>query len=391
MDVLRLNSSTFLPDTLIEGYSSMIWTERNVEAGEFQLKSNLIAQTQLTLPERSMITLRDTKEVMIVESHSIDHSDDGPELTVTGRTFETFLENRGLMPTVYGEGWPVYKEYTPSDMLSLLLWIHLVNSSGEDPTRPDTLMDLYTAIPNLVVTNSASRPETASNWTLEASIAYQRVRDFLTLAKLGIRNIRPTDTSGSVVSFDTSRTISRGEITKTVMDSITQLRVDVYDGADRTRNQTALGPVIFHYDSGHIDSPSYLFSSKDLKNMVQLYTSYGNLDIWPEGGDPMVSGLDRRVLLVDGGSQGDQDINDFMALATQKAFIELSRRGRTVLFDGAISHVSPYVYNRDYFLGDQVTLLAEYGFEQSMIVSEYVRTEDSDGDHGYPGLTLAST
>ncbi len=35
-----------------------------------------------------------------------------------------------------------------------------------------------------------------------------------------------------------------------------------------------------------------------------------------------------------------------------------------------------------------VTVLAEYDFSQTMRVSEYIRTEDAEGDRGYPGLVI---
>ncbi len=57
--------------------------------------------------------------------------------------------------------------------------------------------------------------------------------------------------------------------------------------------------------------------------------------------------------------------------------------------DGQISEESPFKLGRDYYLGDRVTLLGQYDFAQSMRVSEYIRTEDADGDRGYPGLVTS--
>jgi len=195
------------------------------------------------------------------------------------------------------------------------------------------------------------------------------------------------------MTFDTSRTTNRGVVTKTTTNNISQLRLDVYNGLDRTRHQSDREPVMFHYDSGHIDEPEYLFSSKDLKNMAVVNTSLGTVMVWPDitpAPNQNVSGLARRSLFLDGGKPGDDMLyNDFMLAVTQKARIELTKHNRALLFDGAISAVTPYKYNSEYFLGDKVTLLAQYGFEESMIVSEYIRTEDAEGDRGYPGLILA--
>lgn len=393
MDVLPLHPTTYLPTGLVEGYTSMIWTERFAESGDFELKTPKVLATQALLPEKSLVSLRDTKEVMMVETHTIEVNEAGvPELTITGRSIDTFLENRALIPTVNGDPWVVYRQYKPSEMVSLLLWNHLVNTTGEDPTRAATVIDALTGIPQVVITNSATLTESSKTWLLEQGVAYDILLDFLKISSLGIRAIRPVNSSGYVMTFDTTRTTNRGIITKTLTNNIAQLCFDVYNGTDRTQNQGVVTPIIFHYDSGHIDDPEYLFSSKALKHMAVVTSSAGNFYIWPDVTPPPdqnISGWNRRSLYIDGGSQGNMTYSDFVAALTQKARIELQKYNRAVLFDGAISSVAPYKYGQDYFLGDKVTLLASYGFTASMIVSEYVRTEDAEGDRGYPGLILA--
>ncbi len=68
--------------------------------------------------------------------------------------------------------------------------------------------------------------------------------------------------------------------------------------------------------------------------------------------------------------------------------VALEEHERVELFDGKIFSEAPYQYNKHYFLGDKVSLLAEYDFDQTMRVIEYVRTEDVEGDRGYPGLEV---
>lgn len=401
MDVVRLNSVTYYPDTLVEGYNSMIWTERNRENGDFEMKTPKVLETKALLPVGSMISLIDSKEVMFVETHSIGRDSDGyPELTVTGRTFDTFLVNRGLHALVYGTPWQVYRSYTPSEFLSLMVWNHAINSTGEDPTRAATTNSAYEAIPQLVVTDSTTRTDTSKVWWLESGEVYSAIRDLLTLSSLGIRTIRPPGTSGNVMTFDVSRTVSRGTVSKVLTSNISQLRLDIYHGLDRTRYQSTLEPVIFHYESGHIDSPAYLFSNKEYKNFARVNGGFKTVgtevpqtltvDVWPDvtpAPDTTVGGLVRRPLFVDGGNADQMTTPDFTAAMTQKGRLELKKYNQTAIFDGAISPLSPYKYNTHYFLGDTVSLIAEYGFEASMIVSEYVRTEDQAGDRGYPGLS----
>lgn len=393
MDVLKLDDS-YLPGPLIEGYTSMIWTERYFADGDFQMVTPKIKETKDLIPEGSLITLRDSKYVMQVETHNIEVSQQGiPQLKVEGRTLETHLENRAIVGT-HGEPWLTLKSYDTADIASLLLWTYLVDTSGQDASRAGGTHDVDDAIANLVITDSSTITDTPQQWSLQEGEVYKQFRDILALSKVGVRAIRPPGTSGNVVTFDTSGGGTRGDVSKVLSSDIYALRLDVFNGLDRTRFQEDREPVIFHYESGHIDSPKYLFSIKNFKNLALVTSSLGVTEVWPETGTTPPStpptGLDRRVLYVDGGTQGDALLADFTASVIQKGMIELAQHNRMIVFDGAISAVSPYKYGVHYFLGDDVSVLAQYGFEAEMTVAEYVRTQDINGDRGYPALVLAN-
>lgn len=387
MDIFVLDPATFLPLALVEGYTSMIWTERFIGAGEFEFRTARVAETLQVLAQGALISLRDTNEVMMVETRSISEDDAGnPELVIKGRTLETFLDNRVLVPTVHGVAWAAERPYTIGEMSALLLWNHLVNSTGEDPTRQNWTIDSLTSIPNVVVTETVAVPGQWYFWWFEAGKVYESLTDLLTLGLMGVRAVRPNHTSGAILYFDTSRTDSRGTVTKTPTNDIQQLRMDIYDGLDRTMHQEIVEPVIFHYDAGHIARPEYLFSSQEYKNLAYVISSRWSRLIVPPSTDPGVTGFNRRILFVDAGVL---DINDPLAenMLNQKGLTELRKNNMIRLFDGEVSPGAPYQYGKDFFLGDRVTLMAKYGFEETMLVSEYIRTEDVEGDRGYPGLS----
>lgn len=390
MDLMTLNMTTFLPEKLIENYTSLIWTERYMTAGEFELRTPRIAETMELLPEGQFVSLRDSLEVMMVETHVIDVDEDGNHvLTVSGRTFETFLENR-VMLGFLRDPWDTLQPYSSAGVSCLVSWNGLVNATGHEPTRTGQLKNTHDAIPGIVVTDSTTHAETPKIWTLEVGQVYEKLLGFLELGDLGIRMIRPTNQTANVVTFNVSTTEARGTIQETVTNNIQQLRLDIYKGLDRTRNNGVREPVLFHYNSGHVETPQYLFSIKGTKNMVRVITSFRWLNVYANGTeppDPVPTGMNLRVLHMDGGEPGDEG-QEFLPLAIQKAQLELKKFNRSVIFDGAISLLSPYKYNEQYRLGDIVTLAAEYGFEASMLVAEYVRTEDETGDRGYPTLTI---
>lgn len=387
MDVVKLDPVSYLPTTLVEGYNSMIWTERGLENGDFQMSTAKVSEMRALIPDGSLISLLDSDEVMFVENHRIKRDDKGVATSiVTGRTFETYLENR-VATGVYQTPWKAIKQYKTSEVAAFLIWNHLVNTTNQDPSRTGQVKDALTALANVVATDSTTVVEAVKDWYLEEGEIYKQLRDRLSLGRLGVRNIRPRNSTGNVMTFDTSGTAGvRGTATKTSTANLTKLRVDVYNGVDRTRQQSAVTPVIFHYESGHIENPEYLFSSRDYKVMATVASSLGNTDVWPDNIVPAVipSGIDRRILFVDGGTMPDANA------VIQKGMIELRNHIRKILFDGAISPLSPYKYNTHYSLFDKVTLMAEYGYEAPMVVAEYVRTEDAEGDRGYPTLIAAT-
>src|SRR5215475_715135 len=98
MDALRLNPQ-FYPIALVEGWNSFIWAERYSDAGDFQIDTNDVKGGRTLLPEGSLLGIRQSSEVMIVESNEIPAVSDekGAHLTIKGRTFETFSENREML------------------------------------------------------------------------------------------------------------------------------------------------------------------------------------------------------------------------------------------------------------------------------------------------------
>ncbi len=274
----------------------MIWTERFLDPGDFELKTPLIAKTWSLLPEMSLITLRDTKEVMYVESHSITKNSEGyPELTIKGRSLDAFVENRHLEGPYVRKKYKMARDYTAAEAAILLLWNSFVNPSVNDVTRIGVWeRSLLDTIPNTIISNSTTVIGTRKRRWLVGGQVYPQLIDFLRQDKLGIRSIRPNSVPAQVATVTTD---DKGIISYTSPSSTTKLRFDVHNGTDRRRQQTTNEPVIFHYDSGHIDNPSYLFSVADFKTMAFVISSVGirrGFRDRPE--DSSFAGLDRRVI-----------------------------------------------------------------------------------------------
>ncbi len=123
MDILRVSRTDFVPNMLIEHCSSKIWTERYQDPGEFELRTSQISQIRKLLPTMSLVSHRETDEVMMVETHSIGRDSAGyPELTVKGRSLDAFGEHRYLEGPYPGKKYKMARDYTAAEAAIVLLW-----------------------------------------------------------------------------------------------------------------------------------------------------------------------------------------------------------------------------------------------------------------------------
>lgn len=389
MEVLRLNPTTYMPDAIIEGYNSMIWTERYQDPGDFELKTPLVTQTWNLLPELSFISLRDSKEVMFVEDHSIGRDSEGwPELTITGRTLDAYFENREVLGD-YQKKHKMAQIYSLAEAALVVIWNSFINDTGQDVMHADARgLSVYGVLPGVVVSDSTTLVSfIRRRWTHKDS-ASEPIFRFIRRGRLGVRMIRPNSLNANIVTVS-STLGNKGIITRNLVANTSLLRFDLFNGVDRSREQSINEPVIFHFDSGHIDDPKYLFSIKNEKNRIRVTSSVGDQLFYRDG--IINTGFDRRHLIHDVGTPGtDESVTEFQADFDSFAEEALDEHDRVNLIDGEISLQAPYKYGTHYSLGDKVTLLAEYDIEQTMMVGEYVRTEDIAGDRGYPGLVVSN-
>lgn len=452
MDVVRLGlpgDTTYMPDALVEGYNSMIWTERHVDPGDFQLKTSLIDETMDLLPEGALISHLETEEVAAVENRIIGVDDNGlPELTITGRSLTFFPENRHVEAS-YQKNRKMIREYRPAGAAAVLLWNAFDNNSGYDHTRlGQKAWTIKDRIPNVAIVDSV--PTSVGNqrrWHLKEGPLYPQLYNVLLKGDLGLRMVRPPSKSMKVVSVGndwltvtnhsggvevSSQQMEGGAITRTATDT-SSLVFELYYGTDRSSS------VIFSVTRGDFEKMQYLFSVQSYKTAMEVMSSVAVSDVYRNTDQEAYTGLDRRVGSYDAGSpelpdepekperpddpkstatQAEKDqftkdldawrdamdvwrpkhadwaldrdsaIADFKADAEDDAQRELKKTRRVSLFTGDISPYAGFKYKTDYDLGDTVLLQGDYNQSQKLIVSEYVRTEDADGDRGYPGLVL---
>jgi hypothetical protein len=434
MDLVRLGpaySTSYQPDVLIEGYSSLIWTERFFDHGDFQLKTPNIEETMDLLPEDTLISHLDTDEVMIIENHEIDvDENENEELTITGRSLTSFLEHR-FIEAPYRKKRKLRRSYSPTGAAAVLLYNSIDNASGKDVTRiEDTAWTTLDRIPNISITDSVVDDGDIRRWWVEEGSLWPQLLKIFQRSDMALRTIRPSSESSAQVMTVTANPLAdRGITTRTYTTGITSLRFDLYDGIDRSDSQSDNPIVILSVIQGDLDKMKYLYSNQNYKTAVELMSSINIGDVYRNATEQGYSGLKRRTMTHDAGepevpdppekpqqlrknatkeerdaradamdkylddyakwkNERDQIYAEFRDDHRDDALRVLRRARRVAQLAGDVSPYTPYQYKEHYNLGDTVSVYGKYKESQKMIVSEYIRTEDSEGDRGYPGLVL---
>ena len=431
MDVFRLDEETYEPISIVEDLSTKIWTERFKELGEFEFRSNRIEIARKALPENSLVSLRQTDVVMMVETHSIEADGDvGQVVVIKGREAPAILESRAWAGARYGKKAKMRQKYSIPTAIMVFIQNVLNNKTTVDLVsksatgKPNPLNN----IPNFRITDGTTRTYPSKTRYVENTQAWTYVQDQLGAGKMGVRMIRPR--SGDV-KRKTIHVTAAGIVTRPLEDHEGRLTMEIYDGENRSDSQKVRPAVVFSYAGEDITSPTYLFSSQNYKECAIVISASGPVGKGKEvdrifeneagdvkqgpsgrprggngsgtiapgephgGGFPVQppSGFTRREVLIDAGSKEDGDTKaEFLASLPDVGSDALKANyERITSIDSGISPFTKYVYKKDYDLGDRVTMLGQFGISQDMLVNEYTRAEDGEGERGYPGLILWNT
>lgn len=370
MDIFKFNNpaspTKMEQGEVINGFKSKMWIERYRNPGEFTLVANASSGLRDKLPIGSFISHIDTKEIMMVENHEIsDNRETEAELIITGRGFESFLENRIVgsnktFPTNTGNYEYIIASNPVWDQANTLLRDHLTTAN---------LLDDNDAVPYLLIMEEANAQ---TSTTPNAERKFKRdnllkaLLDILDVEDLGIKVVRPGPWSPYGAS-----------------DPNTLLRV--HRGVDRTKE------IIFSYDTGEIESADYLWSIKKLKNTAMVTGKWVETLV-----TTTETQINRRMMLVDA-----KDLDDHLTAAPTGVDLDaivaaMQTRGKEALaaqkqVELAKAEVSREVvkagYRKDFDVGDLITVLGDYSLNTTRRISEYVEIEDENGTKAYPTLS----
>lgn len=400
MELIRLDDS-LQPEALVEGYNSLIWTERYSTNGEFQLTSYDIANTMGQLPLDAYISLRDSTVPMIVEQYKIEKpKNDLKTLTVVGRTVETCLERRGAVnvaPSIGGTSFSVWGESATKSSDAAFQAMRKVIGDHVQPPTGTVVLDAVTApVPedafpelNLVLPADYIKPTEWSNATAYSAGDYVSYAGIVYLAVVANTNAEP-DTNpskwyplnfeipfGDLYSAMTNLLAANYHGIKSVrpMSGEGTFDVEIYNGADRS------GSIVFDARFDQFTDTAYLFTDQGSTNVAYTKAADGKIYLTQKT-TTNPSGMARRVLPFDLSSETVGD-------PQSRALIELYKYNSISMFDGTISADVAKGYNNKYFLGDIVKLQGEYGVIGRLArITEFIRSSDTTGETAYPTLEI---
>lgn len=349
MNLLLLNQSFEVID-IIDTYTSLLWTVRYDEAGEFELVVPAKAENLELYKLDYYLQILESDRLMIIEKRIIETDvETGNELTITGRTLESILNRRIIweQTTISGNLQTAVKK---------LIDDAIINPSVEGRQISNFIFreSSDTAITELKIDESQY---TGDN-------LYDVIKAICALKHIGF---------------------------KITVDVQGQFVFELYAGTDRSYSQSTLPCIVFSNKFENLLSSNYSEDQTNYKN-VTLIGGEG------EGTDRTTaiygteSGLARREYFTDARDLSTND-GEIDATTYQNQLIE---RGTEKLkdyeiekdIDGEITTTDLYTLNEDYNLGDLVQVVDCYGTSAKSRITEIVTSISTSSQSTYPTFEI---
>jgi hypothetical protein len=358
MDLYTLDA-LYRRDRFVERFKSLIWTERWMPWGDFELVIFSDVESRNLLKPGTRLSLSASNYVMVVETVE-DKTDEQNErfLTVKGRSLELILDDRvakeSLNDLTTSPKWTISDQ--PADIMRKVF--HDICVTGILDTQ-DIIP--YVSETTFMAASTIPEPVDTISVEIEPATVYTVLQNLGDIWQLGFRLLRENDTTG--------------------------LYFDVYAGSDRTSTQNTLPAVIFSTELDNLQNITRLQSISSVKNVAYVFSPAGFEMVYGIGVDPEVEGFERHVLVVNATDITDEN-PDVTAALLQRGADELSKYRAYSGLDGEISQDSKYEYGVDYNLGDLVEMRDESGDLNVMRVTEQIFSSDGEGEKSYPTLSI---
>lgn len=305
---------------LLDDFTSLQWTRRYAKCGDFELHCALTPEALSLLVRENILWIKGDPEAGYIEYRNLDQDTDGNEtLVIRGKFLSGYLNRR----IIWGQE---LLQDTAENAMRTIATKHSI--SPADPNR---------IIPNLLLGDLQEYSQ-AVNYQVSYKNLLDEIENLCGLSELGYR-----------ISFDA--------VNK-------KLTFDIYQGLDRSVNQSVNPRCIFSKEFENILEQSYTDSLNNYRNTALV----GGMG---EGVDRKLvsigssTGLDRFELFDD--AKDLTNVVDNVTLTDTEYTNTLIDRGNSKLsetaeirtFDSTINLDSNLLYKTDFDLGDIVTCVSK--------------------------------
>lgn len=307
MQPIRLLTSSFQLLGEIDDYESLQFIRRFHKPGEFELHININKNLTETLQENNLVVLSPKKVGVIL--HRELNRENTEQLVIKGYTLQGILSRRITVP-------PSGQAYDKIKANAETVLKHYVRQNAVEPVDPNRI------IPNLIIADDLQRGAIV-DWQSRFKNLVDELESISFSAGIG---------------WDVFLDLERQKWV-----------FEVHEPRNLTASQNELPPVIFSIDFDNIKNQTFTDSAINYKN-------YGYIGGQGEGEDRTVvevgdaSGLSRIETFIDA-----RDIEEGENLAT-RGQQKLQEMQKILSFESEILTYGPFVYEKDWDLGDIVTV-----------------------------------
>lgn len=320
----------------IENQTSLIWTRKFFEAGNFEIHAPITPKNLSLFVAGNIVSIKGAKEAGVIESIEKEESDIKNEITVKGRFLSSYCDRRIIRGTVNYENAKI--EVVMRELLTRCAKIPLVE-----------LGELHGFDPRI---------------SFQAT--YRNLQTVLTkIAKFGLIGYRFTP------DFDEHKII-----------------FDTMQGTDHSFAQSTNNRVVFSEDYNNLSNAIYKYNDQALKTLA-IVGGQG------EGAERVVvevgggSGLDLREIFVDARDLSQEDLTaaQYREVLRQRGIDELNANIRAESLECETAPSINFTYKKDYDLGDIVTVKKKsWGLYMNQRITEIQEVYEYGGGYVVPTL-----